>query len=520
MHDRHMHCVIQYSGMDIHNSKQYFLSVGFLTGMCSMGLELCASRLLAPHFGTSVIVWTNVIGVVLLSLSLGYYLGGKLAERPTTPRVLAWLLFISSIFTLAIPLTAPFLLQTVFVHYGSPHIILTLLLGPLLASIVLFGLPVFLMGAISPYLLTLLTEKFGHVGSTSGQLFALSTIGGLLGTFLPTLLFIPWLGTHTTITIFGVLLGMLSIPHLGVKKVKINAALTLLVFVVMQLCIPQNTREVAAAETMYQRAAITSPRAGLRYLQLDAGFGVQSVYDPESILTGYYYDYASLLPYLLTQNLKQQPAKVLIIGLAGGTIARQMHYFFDSKVSLHAIELDPEVTRLAKTYMGLQDVPIHITHGDGRQVLAEDTNTYDVIIVDTYFNDLQIPWTMTTQEFWRVVQKHLSPNGIAAMNVAALGASNSSLVKALTATQASVFPYVYEAKLKEGKNSNHLVVLSGRAVDTISKLSAVSGTELSLVAGKLSQELHQVQADPHRAVLTDDHAPIEWLMAKDGLATE
>lgn len=503
--------------MQIFHSKTYFLSTGFLVGMCSMGLELCASRLLAPHFGTSVVVWTNVIGVVLLSLSLGYYLGGKLAERQSSTHVLAWLLYTGSVFTLVIPLIAPFLLKSVFIHYGSPHIILTLLLGPLMASIVLFGLPVFLMGTISPYLLTLLTQKFGHVGSTSGQLFALSTIGGLLGTFLPTLLLVPWLGTRVTITLFGLLLGLISLPHLGAKKRIIQAAIALALLTAAQILLPQNTTEVASAETAYQRVAINSPRQGLHYLQLDAGFGVQSVYDPESILTGYYYDYASLLPYLLSRDLKKEPAQVLIVGLAGGTIARQMHYFFDSEVSLHGVELDPEVTRMANDYMGLRDTPIQITHGDGRQVLAEDTNFYDIIIVDTYFNDLQIPWTMTTEEFWRVVQNHLKPDGIAAMNIAALGASKSALADAITNTQAHVFPYVYEAKLKEGKNSNHLVILSNTNPNTTARFSALPPSEIAPLGERLAHELARVNTNPQVAILTDDRAPIEWLMARDAV---
>lgn len=512
--------MIQYSSMQIFHSKLYFLGVGFLVGMCSLGLELCASRLLAPHFGTSVIVWTNVIGVVLLSLSLGYFLGGKLAEKQTDSGILARLLYSASLCTLAIPLIAPLLLKSVFVHYGSPHIMLTLLLGPLLASVILFGLPVFIMGTISPYLLTLLTKKFGHVGSTSGQLFALSTIGGLLGTFLPTLLLVPWLGTRITITLFGLLLGLVSLPHLGTKKQIIGATLLLGLLVGAQSFISRDTAEVSSIETAYQRVAITSPRHGLHYLQLDAGFGVQSVYDPESVLTGYYYDYASLLPYLLTRDLKQKPAEVLIVGLAGGTIARQMHYFFGPQVSLNGIELDPGVTRMADRYMGLHEIPIRITHGDGRQVLAQDPARYDIIIIDTYFNDLQIPWTMTTQEFWRVVRDHLHPGGIAAMNVAAVGASKSLLVETITGTQARVFPYVYEAKLKEGKNSNHLVILSLDEPNIVTRLTTLPISEIAPLGQKLTHSLKRVDYNEDLAILTDDKAPIEWLMAKDGLAAE
>lgn len=510
--------MIQYSSMQLFQSKLYFLSTGLLVGMCSLGLELCASRLLAPHFGTSVIVWTNVIGVVLLSLSLGYFLGGKLAEKQTNSQILGRLLYIASLSTLIIPLIAPFLLRSVFVHYGSPHIMLTLLLGPLLASLILFGLPVFIMGTISPYLLTLLTQKFGHLGSTSGQLFALSTIGGLLGTFLPTLLLVPWLGTRVTITIFGLLLGLISLPHLGKKKQIVGAAVVLGLFIGAQYFIPQNTMEVASTETAYQRVAITSPRHGLHYLQLDAGFGVQSVYDPKSVLTGYYYDYASLLPHLLTRDLTQKPAEVLIVGLAGGTIARQMHYFFGNQVSLSGIELDPGVTRMAHQYMGLGEIPIRITHGDGRQALAQDPARYDIIIVDTYFNDLQIPWTMTTQEFWRVVRDHLHPGGIAAMNVAAVGASKSLLVETITGTQARVFPYVYEAKLKEGKNSNHLVMLSLEEPNIAARLATLPISEIAPLGEKLSHSLKRVHNNADLAVLTDDKAPIEWLMARDGLA--
>ncbi len=504
--------------MKLFEKKLFWLWVSFATGAAGLGLEISASRLLAPHFGSSTIVWSSIIGVVLLALSAGYFIGGKLAERNLSEVLLLRIILASGILTLCIPLFAPSFLNILSQELTTRHIGFFLIVGSILASLFLFGLPVFLLGCVSPYLLALLTKKLGHVGSTSGQLLAISTLGALLGTFLPTLVLIPGMGTQYTVLAFGGLLVLTGLPGLLSAKQTLSL-LTLMLCIVLSPVLMANKamKPLAKAESPYQYISVSEQTPGVRYMQFDAGFGVQSVYDKHTLATGLYYDYASIVPALLHPT-PEHPARVLIIGLAGGTIPRQLHALFGNAVLMEAVEIDKTSTQLAKQYMGLTDIPLTIHTADGRLFLSKTTNAYDFIYVDAYQNELQIPWTMTTKEFWQLVQGHLTSRGIAAMNIAALGATKSSLVTNITNTQSIVFAYVYEAPLENRRNASHLVLMSQNeiAFSSISTTPILPAEFLS-AASFVSTALRRRTVDPSLATLTDDQAPLEWFLVTDAI---
>lgn len=502
--------------MKLYEKKLFWLWVAFITGATGLGLEISAARLLAPHFGSSTVVWSSIIGVVLLALSAGYFIGGKLAERNLSEIILLRIILVSGIFTICIPLFAPGFLDILSKQMLAQHIGLFLIGGSVLASLLLFGLPVFLLGCTSPYLLALLTTKLGHVGSTSGQLLAVSTIGALFGTFLPTLLLIPGMGTRYTIISFGCVLILTGLPGMETIKQK-TALIGIIVCVILgsSYIAPQLKTTLAQAESKYQYIAVTEKVPGIRYMQFDAGFGVQSVYNPSALATGLYYDYASILPSLLNPS-QDAPKRILIIGLAGGTIPRQLHALYGNTILMDAVEIDATSTKLAKQYMGLEDVPLTIYDQDGRLFLSQTQNKYDFIYVDAYQNELQIPWPLTTQEFWREVQNHLSTSGIAAMNIAALGTKQSSLVSNITNTQTTVFPHVYESALENRRNASHLVVMAKNALNFSTLLSAQQiPASFSASAGYLSQVMQQRAFNKNEHILTDDKAPLEWLLIRD-----
>lgn len=501
--------------MKLFEKKLFWLWVSFITGAAGLGLEISASRLLAPHFGSSTVVWSSIIGVVLLALSAGYFVGGKLAEKDLSEHILLRIVLASGVLTLCIPLFAPGFLTMLSTQLATQHVGLFLIGGSVLTSLLLFGLPVFLLGCVSPYLLSLLTKKLGHVGSTSGQLFAISTLGALIGTFLPTLVLIPSIGTRYTIVSFGSALILTGLP--GIRRKQKIGTILLIISIIGGSSIISAPRKatLAEAESTYQYIAITEPVAGTRHMQFDAGFGVQSVYTKNSLFTGLYYDYASLLPTLLDLE-DSSPKRALIIGLAGGTIPRQLHTLYGNSIQIDAVEIDQTSIQLAKQFMGIKNIPLTIYNQDGRLFLNQSKDTYDFIYVDAYQNELQIPWALTTQEFWKEVQSHLTATGIAAMNIAAIGSRQNSLASTIANTESSVFPHVYEMELEHRRNASHLAVMSQQKLD-FSKLliSEKIPDEFTAAAGFLSQIATEYRHDSAKSVLTDDKAPLEWLLVRD-----
>ncbi len=502
--------------MKITEKRWYWLLVGTISGLVSLSLEICASRLLAPHFGSSTIVWSSIIGVVLLALSAGYFVGGRLAEKILDEQVLLQVITTAGIVVLLVPSIAKYLLVVISTGLGV-NIYWFVTAGSVLASALIFGLPIFLLGVVSPYLITLLASKYGHLGNTAGQLFALSTLGSLAGTFLPTLIFIPWIGANYTILGSGLLLLLVTVPGLSKHRTGVIAFCIILVFGFRHIMIIHSSANIAEAESLYQQIRVTAPNQEQIIMQFDAGFGVQSIYNKNKLLTNLYYDYATLLPALITSPNKTS-TKILCIGLAGGTIPRLLHHYYQNSVTLEAVEIDALASKLARQYMGLGDVPVEVHTQDGRPFLNSTQNTYDIIYVDAYQNELQIPWTLTTKEFWDLAKKHTSPDGLVAMNIAAIGQIDSHLVSAITNTASKVFPFVYDAPLTQQKNSNHLIILSNNSININNTQTFVtSHPELESLKLSLEKSITQKTYNPSLPVLTDDRAPIEWLMARDNL---
>jgi predicted membrane-bound spermidine synthase len=197
----------------------------FVAGACSLAVELSASRLLAPYFGTSLFVWANLIGLILLYLTIGYYLGGRLADRFPRPRMLYTLTTVAAFLIGVVPFLAQPILNWALASFANFSI--SVFYGSLVSVLLLFAIPMILLGCVSPFAIRLRLARVGKSGRTSGQLYAISTTGSILGTFLPVLWLIPSIGTHDTFFVFAVSLLFVSIlgflvtqfgnggPHLG-----------------------------------------------------------------------------------------------------------------------------------------------------------------------------------------------------------------------------------------------------------------------------------------------------------------
>ncbi|OGY41862.1 MAG: hypothetical protein A2Y82_05400 [Candidatus Buchananbacteria bacterium RBG_13_36_9] len=490
--------------------KIYLLVLAFTSGMTIMAVEISASRLIAPYFGTSTFVWTNIIGVIMVALALGYYLGGKLADTLADFKMLLKICLSASLILLIIPfLTGPlvdFITKNIIVFKSASFFIFG---GSLITVSILFILPIILLGMVSPYIIKLLSLLDPQIGKDAGLVFSVSTIGSILGTFLPTLLFIPYLGTRKTIIIFTILLIIVVLAGFFKKKWIIIPFLLILSFLWIKLPPIKDAEGIVYEdESIYQYFQIID-QDNYRYLKINEGLGVFSILNlGNSLLTDSYYDFYNLLPYLDGNNKKQD---ILILGLAGGTISTQLHNFFarDYNLQLIGVEIDKKMIDAAKKFFSLENNSLSVYNLDGRNFLDLTDNQYDSIIIDVYSNQLYISFHLTTKEFFQTVKKHLKNMGVVAMNVNA-ASPNSSLLKNITNTMLLEFNNVYLIPIAQD-SWNYMALASDNELD-FNKLSEFKEIpELANIIDRAKTNNLKISYDNNFCYLTDDRAPIEYL---------
>lgn len=480
-----------------------FLTV-FFTGMAVMAVEMTASRLIAPYFGTSLFIWTNLIGIVLLALSLGYYLGGKLADRKGgagSKIILYWLILLTGVFVSLIPLVMKPVLAFSFKVFASQD--LSIFYPSFIAIFVLFTLPILALGMVSPLAARVGIEEVKTAGSVVGDLYAFSTMGSLVGTFLPVLVLVPFVGSQISFYLFGALLILLGI--LGLKQ-RYFLFLLLLPFLAslpfFKESLPKGV--LFRGESPYQYIQVREMGQGGRGLFFNEGLGVQSIYIPKNYLTGFYWDAASLLPVLYPKG-----KRFLILGLAGGTSARSVNHFYPH-LQLTGVEIDPLVVTLSKKYFGLEQVPIKIIEADGRVYLNNSKERFDFIMVDVFRDGVYIPFHLATQEFFVSVKAHLTKRGVFFMNVFS-PEKNSALLKILKNTVASVFPYFYELRLAEGTT---LFFASASPLAFEIPPEGKYPQSIYKMAKKAFPNMKKVKEDAEGIVSKDDRSLVEVLSGK------
>jgi spermidine synthase len=480
--------------------------VVFCVGMASLGAEIAAARLLAPWFGASTIVWANTIATVLVALSIGYAIGGWLADRkPTLPGLATWVVWAAALLALVPFISGPFLKTSV---RAFDELSGGLFIGSLLGVGVLIAAPVLLLGIVSPYAVRLKVDQVEDTGRVAGRLYAIGTIGSLTGTFLASLLLIPVVGTHRTFLLFALTLALVALPALG-RRWLVGGVVAAVIGVL--LVIPVGTTKSTTSlgkviwerETEYQYARVIEQTDGTRYLELNEGLAVHSVYRQGEWLTGGYWDDMLVLPFAGDHP----PKRVAILGSAAGTTARAMaHYFPDIRID--AVEIDPDVTKVGRQLFDLRGRNITTHTADARPWLNAQKGTYDAILVDAY-RQPYIPFYLATREFFDVVKERLAPGGTVAMNVGHPEGSEN-LEKVLSATLRASFGQsrVWRDPVDE---TNTMLLGTTSDADPADRLReaempAETGEVATEAAGRLERGL------PGGTVYTDDRAPVEWLI--------
>lgn len=473
----------------------------FVTGAAVMALEMAASRFLAPYFGTSLPVWANLIGLILIALSAGYYAGGRLADRLPDGRVLANVVVAGGIFASLVPLAGQGIFR--FMASGITDTPVPQVVASFVAILLVFFPPVFLLAFVSPFAIRLATLDIAKSGQVAGNLYAFSTLGSITGTFVPAFVTIPFIGTRETILIASVLLIAAGALGPGRRARLLWLFLPLAVYLAGPPVVKPVPGLLYERETPYQFVQVVT-QGSYRYLIVNEGGGIQSVYNAGGILTGMYYDYYLPLPLLRTG----QDKKVLVLGSAGGTILRQYYTVLANRyhLDLTGVEIDPVVAALGPLYFGLDPDQVHVVVADARPWLAASRASYDIIIVDAYSHQMYIPFQLTTREFFASVKQHLRPGGLVALNVNAVS-PDSSLLLAIERTVAAVFPYTYQVPVPG--SYNYVVIGTDLPVDAAA-LRALDGSSVANVARTFAAGLVPV-GRTQGLVLTDNRAPVEFL---------
>ena len=481
--------------------------VAAVVGAASLGAEIAAARLLAPYFGASTIVWANTIATVLVALSAGYWVGGRLADRDPTFRGLCRLVLCAAALLALVPFIAtPFLREAVdaldAIEAGA-------FVGSLIAVLVLVAVPVMLLGAVAPYAVRLSVRTVEEAGQVAGRLYAISTLGSLAGVFLAALVLVPFLGTRRTFIVFAVALGAVAL--LGLAR---RAVIAPIVFAVL-LALPAGTLKAAEgsqrllheAETEYGYARVLENAEGDRWLELNEGQARHSLLPAgRGFLTNDYWDEALVLPFA-TGRAPRELRRIAILGNAGGTTARALGHFFP-RAHIDTVEIDGELNEIARRWFDLRPrAQLHMVAGDARPFLRTARGNYDLIVVDAY-RQPYIPFYVATKEFFALARDRLARGGVVAINVGHPEDSDA-LEKALGATMADVFGTV----LRDPSEDTNTQLLASDA--------PVSATLLDRAAPRLPAALQPVARETASRlaprlrggpVWTDDVAPVEWLI--------
>ena len=494
------------------SNKRYLYLTEFFAGMSVMAVELGASRLLAPYFSSSQIVWTIIIGTIMIAMALGNIYGGRYADKNPDPDKLYRRILIAAIWIALIPAVGKYVILGI-----SAVLIFTvntnfLIWAGFLACMVIFVFPLFLLGTVTPSLVKYTVDSLSDSGKTVGMLNASNTIGSILGTFLPTFVTIPSVGTSITFLIFAGILILLTGIYFISTKTGLGKTVVGIVFFVL-CCITGYSDSFAfwenhltyEGESVYNYLQVKENETDV-ILSTNVLFGVQSIMKKDNSLTGMYYDYALAAP-VMAEGMQKERLETLILGNGTGTFATQCERYFDN-MQIEGVEIDEKITKLAGEYFELdEDIPV--TTYDGRAYLNAIEGTYDVIMVDAY-QDITIPFQMSSVEFFTMVHDHLNEDGVMVVNMNMRGSGEGNINEYLSDTIASVFGNVYTVDV-QGSTNRELFASDNPDMTALLKQNLSFTEDEALCAMMERVEENLIPYDGGGYIMTDDKAPVELL---------
>jgi spermidine synthase len=497
--------------------RKYLYLTVFISGMTTLAIEMTAERLLGSVFGTSNLVWASIIGLILLYLTAGYFLGGFLADRYPNFRVFYQILIWAAILvTISTVISRP-VLRLASIAFDE------LQLGPLFGSfavvLLLFALPITLMGTASPFAIRLAVHDTRSVGTISGRIYAISTLGSFIGTFLPVLILIPPIGTYRTLIVLSGILLVTALYGLyrssGWRASLPYAWAPLLLVFLFWQGLPGADREargmIYETESSYNYIQVLE-QDGFRLLRLNEGQGIHSIYHPEQLVYAGPWEQVLAAPFF---NPAYDPAhlkRIAIVGLAAGTTARQATEVF-GPVQIDGYEIDAKIVDAGREYFEMNMDNLNVFVEDGRWGLAHSPHRYDVISVDAY-RPPYIPWHMTTREFFQIVHEHLAEDGVMVINVGR-SPDDRRLIDTLASTIRTVFPTIHVVDIPDTFNTIIYATVTptdaGNIRDNLVRIYNQGDAHPLLIYAMQVAASNLQPAPGVEQVFTDDHAPVEWI---------
>jgi spermidine synthase len=492
--------------------------VVFVSGAVLMALEIAGSRVLAPHFGSSIFVWGSLISVVMTALSVGYYWGGWLSTREPSYGKLALLLVTPGVFIFFLPFVYTPINEWIAIQdFGTR-------LNPLIACSVLFLLPGVFMGTVSPYVIRLAATQLHTVGSTAGTLYAVSTAGSIFGTLLTAFYLIPVLGVSNIIHSLGMVLVCLSlvvVPLIRLQRLspaRAVAVVSVFLGLINMVWTPIAwAKTILQKDTFYHRIRIEEDDEA-RYMYFDRTLqSAMNLKDPTALRL-IYSRYTSL-----GFTFRPDAKKMLLVGLGGGSIPKKLNKEFPN-LEIDAVELDPEVIKMAKDHFQVKESKnLRLYAQDGRLFLTRTQNQYDIIMLDAYFTDA-MPFHLATKQFFELAQKKLTPNGIIVANlISAVTGPSGKIVRSFVRTQRQVFPqtYVFAARRPDNVSTDtiqNVIVVTTRDTQRID-IKEIVKRAAGLNKGLFPEPVQDIAVayfdkplPEDVPILTDDYAPTDNLL--------
>ena len=498
------------------NTRIFLLLTALVCGALIMVIEVLGSRVIGPFFGVSLFIWTSLIAVTLISLALGYWLGGVLADRRGTPETLYGIIIFAGVLVLLIPV-----LKSPILKLSVP---LGLRLGSFVSTSLLFGPSLFLLGCVSPYLIKIATEELKDIGKTVGGFYALSTLGSVIGTAVTGFFLIAWLGVDSIFRVVGAALILLGVSYfLLFRKSWVAVAAILVPFLIqgqksdaeISRLMDNGTRVdlVASHESYYGSIKVvdyTYRDQRLRELIIDGL--IQGGVDGSSYLSAYEYSYfLQFLPYAMNPDGK----RCLMIGLGAGVIPR----WYESRgITTDAVDIDPAVFEVAEQYFDLKLQGDKFVQ-DARYFLQTATRTYDYIILDV-FNGDTTPAHLLSQEALALIRDRLDQNGILGINLVGSLGGNSFMTASVVKTLESIFDQVEIVPtfdLGGAEQSGNLAILAYMGPVKTADLSKIRDSSIHPMANTLVnanlQKRFRFPESQKAILLTDDYNPIDFFDA-------
>jgi len=497
--------------------KRYLYFAVFASGMTTLAVEFSASRLLGNVFGNSNVVWASIIGLILIYLTAGYFVGGWWADRSphagTMYTVLAWGAFLSGL----VPLVANPVLRLAADAFDQLE--LGLLFGSFSAVLVLFSAPVTLLGTISPFAIRLAITDAQQAGRISGRIYAISTLGSFIGTFLPVLVLIPLVGVTRTFLIFSGFLVFVALGGLWLVGgwraafpwIWMPAVLALLAILLSGRPIKTTSGQIYESESAYNYIQVLE-RDSYRYLRLNEGQGVHSVWHPSILDYDGPWEQFLVAPFFNPPEYRPERVESMaIIGLAAGTTARQATEVF-GPIPIDGYEIDPQIIQVGREFFGMNLPNLNAIAQDGRWGLEHSSRRYTIIGIDAY-RPPYIPPHLTTLEFFQMVRQHLSEDGSMVINVGR-SPTDRRLIEGLVGTLSKVFPSIYVMDVPGSFNSIVYATVIPTQIENLYQnllhLYPRSDVHPVLIRAMETMVAYQQPTPQSQTVYTDDLAPIEW----------